>query len=85
MSAADVTIRKRSRRETHLVVRLHEGRNREIRRLFVAIGHEVTGLRRVAFGGLELGTLQPRQWRDVAAGETRRAFPGLPERTRHDR
>ncbi len=29
MAADEVTVRKRSRRETHLVVRLHEGRNRE--------------------------------------------------------
>jgi 23S rRNA pseudouridine2605 synthase len=69
MAADEVVVRKRSRRETHLVVRLHEGRNREIRRLFEAVGHEVTSLRRVAFGGLELGTLQPGHWRDVDRSE----------------
>ena len=74
MAADQVTVRKRSRRETHLVVRLHEGRNREVRRLFEAIGHEVTSLRRVAFGGLELGNLQPGQWRDVDRSECDRAF-----------
>ena len=75
MAADEVTVRKRSRRETHLVVRLHEGRNREIRRLFEAVGHEVTSLRRVAFGGLELGSLQPGQWRDVGRSEFDTAFP----------
>jgi 23S rRNA pseudouridine2605 synthase len=74
-AADEVTVRKRSRRETHLVVRLREGRNREIRRLFEAVGHEVTSLRRVAFGGLELGTLQPGQWRDVGREELWDALP----------
>ena len=75
-AAADaVTVRKRSRRETHLVVRLLEGRNREVRRLFDAVGHEVTNLRRVAFGGFELGTLQPGEWREVRRQELQEAAP----------
>ena len=78
LAADEVAVRKRSRRETHLVVRLHEGRNREVRRLFDAIGHEVTGLRRVAFGGLELGTLAPGRWREVSEDEARAAFPTCP-------
>ena len=76
LAADGITVRKRSKRETHLVVRLHEGRNREVRRLFEAIGHEVTRLRRVAFGGLELGPLQPGRWREVGAEEARAAFAG---------
>jgi 23S rRNA pseudouridine2605 synthase len=64
-----VTVRKRSQRETHLVVELVEGRNREIRRLFAAVGHEVTRLWRVAFGGIELGTLPPGRWRDLTEAE----------------
>jgi 23S rRNA pseudouridine2605 synthase len=67
LSASRVVIRKRSRRETHLIVELTEGRNREIRRLFAAIGREVTSLLRVAYGPIELGTLQPGQWREVSA------------------
>ena len=77
LQAAAVKIRKRSRRETHLIVELTEGRNREIRRLLEATGHEVTKLMRVAFGGIELGTLAPGEWRTVTRGELEDAFPGF--------
>lgn len=77
LAVDEVAVRKRSRRETHFVVRLREGRNREVRRLFAAIGHEVTRLRRVAFGGLDLGTLPPGRWREVSEEEARAAFPSL--------
>ena len=69
LRAASVTVKKRSRRETHLIVELTEGKNREIRRLFASIGHDVTRLLRVAYGPIELGTLQPGQWREVSADE----------------
>ena len=69
LRASSVVIRKRSRRETHLIVELVEGKNREIRRMLEALGHPVTTLRRVAFGGIELGSLQPGEWRDVLRQE----------------
>jgi 23S rRNA pseudouridine2605 synthase len=64
-----VTVRKRSARETHLIVALDEGRNREIRRLFAAAGHEVIRLLRVSFGPIALGALQPGRWRDLSPDE----------------
>jgi pseudouridine synthase len=70
-----VTCRKRSRRESHLTLELTEGRNREVRRLFGAIGHEVTRLKRVRLGPFELGSLEPGCWRDVSRDEIRAAFP----------
>lgn len=78
LSARSVAVRKRSNRETHLIVELTEGKNREIRRLCKAVGHEVTALTRVAFGGLELGQLQPGEWRKVSREELRRRFPAAP-------
>ena len=59
LRAHAVTIRKASNRESHLVVTLVEGKNREIRRMLSAVGHEVTRLRRVQIGGLEIGDLHP--------------------------
>jgi 23S rRNA pseudouridine2605 synthase len=71
LSAKSVMVRKRSARETHLIVELIEGKNREVRRMFDALGHEVTRLMRVAFGPVELGTLQPGEWRELSRGEVR--------------
>ena len=42
---------------------LHEGRNRQIRRLLAAADTEVLRLIRVAIGNLPLGTLRPGEWR----------------------
>jgi 23S rRNA pseudouridine2605 synthase len=73
--AESAVIRKSSNRESHLTITLREGKNREIRRLMAATGHPVTQLRRVQFGGLELGTLTPGKWRSVSAEELAAAFP----------
>jgi 23S rRNA pseudouridine2605 synthase len=78
LRAESVTIRKASNRETHLVVELVEGKNREIRRQLDALGHEVTRLRRVQFGGLTLDHLPAGTWRTLTDDELVHAFPGAP-------
>lgn len=65
LHCAAVTIQKRSGRESHLDVTLTEGKNREIRRLFKALGHEVTRLRRIEYGPFVLGDLHPGAWREI--------------------
>jgi pseudouridine synthase len=78
LPAHAVTVRKASRRETHVIVELRQGKNREIRRMFEAIGHPVTRLRRVSIGGLELGELEPGRWRSVSKEQIRAAFNRAP-------
>jgi 23S rRNA pseudouridine2605 synthase len=82
LAAADAVVRKASARESHLVVTLEEGKNREVRRLLEAVGHPVTQLRRVQFGGLELDSLAPGKWREVTREELRAAFPRYQPRRR---
>jgi len=71
LGAASVEIRKASGRESHLVLELREGKNREVRRLCAALGHEVTRLRRVSFATIELGELAPGEWRVLEESEIR--------------
>jgi 23S rRNA pseudouridine2605 synthase len=73
-----VVLRKASGRESHLTVELTEGKNRELRRLFEALGHEVTALKRVAFGPLQLGALEPGQFRRLTREELRIKEPAAP-------
>jgi 23S rRNA pseudouridine2605 synthase len=50
-----------------LVIR--EGRKRQVRRMFQAIGHEVRELKRVRIGGLRLGDLASGAWRELGPSE----------------
>lgn len=49
--------------ETQLEICIHEGRKRQIRRMFRTVGHPVRALKRVAFAGLKLDLPRPGQWR----------------------
>jgi len=69
LKPSKIHVRKSSNKESHLIVELTEGKNREIRRLFESIGHEIIRLKRTAFGSLELGTMQPGQFRPVKPQE----------------
>jgi 23S rRNA pseudouridine2605 synthase len=57
-----------------LEIAIHEGRNRQVRRMLEAVGHRVTNLRRTAFGPLRLGRLRE--------GDARRLTPAEVERLR---
>jgi 23S rRNA pseudouridine2605 synthase len=54
-----------------LTLTLHEGRNREVRRLCEALGLEVDRLVRTEFGPVKLGTLASGTWRALTPAELR--------------
>jgi 23S rRNA pseudouridine2605 synthase len=60
---------RRGERNSWLEIVLHEGKNRQIRRMLEALGVEVLGLVRVAIGGLELGDLAKGASRKLSAAE----------------
>lgn len=68
-SPARARIIKEETFATVVLVTIHEGRNRQVRRMFEAVGHRVLMLRRVKFGPLELGNLKRGQWRELTDAE----------------
>jgi 23S rRNA pseudouridine2457 synthase len=57
-----------------LELTLHEGRNRQVRRMTAAVGHPTLRLVRIAIGPITLGDLQPGQWRELTTGEVADIF-----------
>ncbi|HYG58942.1 MAG TPA: pseudouridine synthase, partial [Symbiobacteriaceae bacterium] len=52
-------------------VRIHEGRNRLVRRMFEYLGHEVIHLKRTTLGPLHIKDLAPGQWRELTEREVK--------------
>jgi len=52
-------------------VRLREGRNQQIRKMFKAVGHPVSKLRRVAIGPISDPKLTPGDWRELTKNEVK--------------
>jgi 23S rRNA pseudouridine2605 synthase len=63
---------KGARPTTKLTIAIHEGKNRQIRRMCSAVGLPVWELRRIRMGPIGLGRLKPGQWRDLTTDEVRR-------------
>ena len=66
---ADVRVVRDESLFSDILVTIHEGRNRQVRRMFDAVGHKVLMLRRVRFGPLELGGLRRGEWRELGEEE----------------
>lgn len=74
LQAKRIDLRKSSQKESHLLVTLTEGKNREIRRMFEHFKHEVTALKRVSYGNFDLD-VEVGQWREVSFGELAKKIP----------
>lgn len=75
---ADVDVIGREGPLWWLRVIVHEGRNRQIRRMADAVGLEVVRLVRIRVGGLELGDLRPGAWRQLGLAELARLRSATP-------
>ncbi len=62
----------RDDRETLIKMTLREGKKRQIRKMFDAIGHPVIGLKRISFAGIELGNLRKGRFRMLREDELKR-------------
>ncbi len=54
---------------TDMLITIHEGRNRQVRKMVEQIGHQVVLLRRIRFGPLKLGELPRGMWRPLSEAE----------------
>lgn len=68
-SRAKARVIKADENFTDMLITIHEGRNRQIRKMVEAVGHNVLMLRRVRFGPLTLGELKRGMWRELTAKE----------------
>jgi 23S rRNA pseudouridine2605 synthase len=67
----------------HIELTIREGRKRQVKRMFEAVGHPVRSLERVAFGPLRLDRLAPGEHRRLSAAEIerlRKAAATIPRR-----
>ena len=54
---------------TYIKITIHEGKNRQVRKMFAAIGCTVVGLQRIKIGNVELGNLPLGRWRHLTSHE----------------
>lgn len=68
-SPAQVTVIKEAKRSTLVEIKIHEGKNRQVRKMFAAVGHNVQELQRTAIGNLQLGRTKEGHYRKLKREE----------------
>ncbi|MBE7035212.1 MAG: rRNA pseudouridine synthase [Ruminococcaceae bacterium] len=69
---AKVIIVGKTENATKLSITIHEGRNRQVRKMCAAIGHATISLTRIAEGPIKLGDLALGSWRHLTEDEVRK-------------
>ena len=59
---------------SRLVITIHEGRKRQVRKMFEAVGHPVINLKRIAYGQLRLGSLPNGSYRYLSREELKKVL-----------
>ncbi len=73
---AKLRVLKQLQGKTQIEIIIHEGKKRQVRKMFQAIGHPVTHLRRTAYGRLPLGSLAPGEYRKLSLQDLKKIFSG---------
>lgn len=68
-SPAEVEMLNADNGHTTIKITIHEGKNRQVRRMFEAVGSKVTELQRISIGRVELGNLPLGRWRYLTSHE----------------
>lgn len=68
-SPAEVSVIDAAEGYVYVEITIHEGRNRQVRKMFEAVGSKVTALQRTKIGTVELGNLPLGRWRHLTSHE----------------
>lgn len=68
-SPAQVTVIRQNQRSALVEITIHEGKNRQVRKMFAAVGNRVQELQRIAIGQLYLGRLKEGHYRKLTREE----------------
>lgn len=71
---AAIRVIDRKENSTSVEITIHEGKKRQVRKMFAAIGNPVLHLKRIAYGGLRLGSLRSGAYRFLTSGEIAKIF-----------
>lgn len=75
---ATASITKRFSTSSLITITIHEGKKRQVRKMFAAIGHPVINLRRIAYGGLFLAKLGKGSYRILTPKDLQKIFKDFP-------
>lgn len=73
-SPAKVKILKTNKVTSVAEITIHEGKNRQIRKMFSKIGHEVIALKRTQIGHIAIGNLKVGKWRNLSKNDIEKLF-----------
>ena len=71
---AEIEVLQMEQQEAVIKIVIHEGRKRQVRKMFEAVGHPVLQLKRTAYGRLELGELAPGKYRYLNSRDIKMIF-----------
>ncbi len=73
-SPASVNVIRQMDHQAVVEIKIKEGKNRQVRKMFAAVGNKVLDLERIATGNLMLGHLMPGHYRKLTKNELDRLF-----------
>lgn len=71
---AKVKILKHMQRQTLVRITIHEGRKRQVKKMFEFVGNPVISLKRIAYGGLQLGNLPSGRYKMLNHRDLKKIF-----------
>lgn len=75
---ATLSLQKKFSSSSLITITIHEGRKRQVRKMFAAIGHPVVHLKRIAYGNLYLQNLPKGSYRSLTTKDLQKIFKNIP-------